>query len=280
MAITQDNFLLEEEKLKERVYKTFDDMSSSASSDVRNQQSVVEKGAFDDKEAFMVHGQLSEAQRRKHEVEKLISQLYYRPYFSHVEMSLEDDENICDHYFLSDCESLDKMVQIGNDGYLIPFKQDSERPISKALFHCYQSKKGDSISYKGPQGDVFTLIPKYIRDIEIEKRILLNVIQLYPTPDSCDFQVTADEMLESRLQENRDNPAFRNIISTLQLKQFEIIGTDVNESFVVQGCAGSGKSQCLLACENLNTDEGFEILDSLLEDYSYPIYVTSISSFN
>lgn len=246
MSISQDNFRLEEEKLKERVYKTFDDMYLSASSDVRKQQSVVEKSAFDDKEAFMIHGQLSEARCRKHEVEKLISQLYYRPYFSHVEMSLEDDENICDHYFLSDCESLDQMVQKGDDGYLIPFKQDSERPLLKALFHCYQAKKGDSISYKGPQGEVFTLIPKYIRDIEIEKRILLNVIQLYPTPDLCDFQVTADEMLESRLQENRDSPILRNIISTLQLKQFEIIGTDANESFVVQGCAGSGKSQCLL----------------------------------
>lgn len=246
MAITQDKLRLEEEKLKERVYKTFDDMSSAASSAVRSQQSVIGRSAFDDKEAFMVHGQLSEAQKRKHEVEKLISQLYCRPYFSHVEMCSEGEEDERDHYFLSDCESLDQTVQIGHDGYLIPFKQDSERAISKALFHCYQAKKGDPISYKGPQGDVFTLVPQLICDTEIEKRVLLNVIQLYPTPEEGEIQVTADEMLESRLQENRDNPTLRNIISTLQLKQFEIIGTNANESFVVQGCAGSGKSQCLL----------------------------------
>lgn len=246
MAITQDKIRLEEEKLKERVYKTFDDMSSAASSGVRSQQSVIARSAFDDKEAFMVHGQLSEAQKRKHEVEKLISQLYYRPYFSHVEMCFEGEEDERDHYFLSDCESLDQTVQIGHDGYLIPFKQDSERAISKALFHCYQAKKGIPVSYKGPQGDVFTLVPQLIRDTEIEKRVLLNVIQLYPTPEAGEIQVTADEMLESRLQENRDNPTLRNIISTLQLKQFEIIGTNANESFVVQGCAGSGKSQCLL----------------------------------
>ena len=243
MAVTQDRLRLGEEKLKEKVYKTFDKMSAEVSSGVKSQQATIDRSSFDDKEAFMVHGQLSEAQKRKHEVEKLIGQLYNRPYFSHVEMG---DENDVEHYFLSDCETLEQMVQIGHDGYLIPFKQNSERAISKALFHCYQAKKGDPITYTGPHGDEFTLIPKIICDTEIEKRLLLNVIQLYPTLESGEFQVTADEMLESRLQDNRDNPTLRNIISTLQLKQFEIIGTDTSESFVVQGCAGSGKSQCLL----------------------------------
>ncbi len=245
MAVAQDKLRIEEEKLKEKVYKTFDEMTSEASAGVRSQQSTVDGGAFDDKEAFMVHGQLSEAQRKKHEVEKLVSKLYESPYFSHIAMTFEGEEDV-DHYFLSDCESLDETVNIGFNGSLLPFKQDTKRPISKALFHCYQAKKGDPISYTGPHGDVFTLIPKLICDTEIEKRVLLNVIQLYPTPDAAEFQVTADEMLESRLQENRDNPTLRNIISTLQLKQFEIIGTDSKESFVVQGCAGSGKSQCLL----------------------------------
>lgn len=246
MAITQDKLRIEEEKLKEKVYKTFDEMISHASAGVRSRQSTVDGGAFDDKEAFMVHGQLSEAHRKKYEVEKLIMQLYDRPYFSHVAMSLENDEKDVEHYFLSDCESLEQMVNIGYDGFLLPFKQDSKRPISKALFHCYQAKKGDSISYTGPNGDAFTLLPQLICDTEIDKRMLLNVIQLYPVGNVAEIQVTADEMLDSRLQENRDNPTLRNIISTLQLKQFEIIGTDVDESFVVQGCAGSGKSQCLL----------------------------------
>ncbi len=246
MTGAQDKLRLEEEKLKERVYKTFDEMSSDASSSVKSHQETIDRNAYDDKEAFMLHGQLSDAQKRKHEVETLVSKLYYRPYFSHVETNFEDDEDDINHYFLSDCELLDQTVQIGHDGYLIPFKQDSKRAISKALFHCYQAKKGDPISYTGPRGDVFTLVPRLICDTEIEKRILLNVVQLYPTPEAGEFQVTADEMLDSRLQENRDNPTLRNIISTLQLKQFEIIGTDAHENFVVQGCAGSGKSQCLL----------------------------------
>ncbi len=245
MVVTKEPLFVKEEKLKEKVYKTFDEMSFKASSDVKSQRETIDRSAFDDKEAFMVHGKLSEAQKRKHKVETLISQLYERPYFSHIEASFEGESD-AEQYFLSDCESLEEMVNIGDNGYLLPFKQDNKRPISKALFHCYQAKKGDPISYKVPKSDDFLLVPRLICDTEIEKRILLNVIQLYPAPDEEKFRVTADEMLERRLQENRDNPIFRNIISTLQLKQFEIIGTDVNESFVVQGCAGSGKSQCLL----------------------------------
>lgn len=98
MVITQE-LLVKEEKLKESVYKTFDEMSSKASSDVRSQQKTIDRSAFDDKEAFMVHGKLSEVQKKKHEVEILISKLYERPYFSHVEMNFEGEEDV-EHYFL------------------------------------------------------------------------------------------------------------------------------------------------------------------------------------
>ena len=64
----------------------------------------------------MVYGQLSSARQRKHEVERLISKLYDKPYFSHVKVSYKDgyDE---ENYFLSDNESLDQAIQIGDDGF-------------------------------------------------------------------------------------------------------------------------------------------------------------------
>ncbi|SCP97795.1 helicase domain-containing protein [Anaerobium acetethylicum] len=243
-VITQNKLFVEEERYKEEVYRTFDGMASSASSEVRLKKASITRGSFDDKEAFMMQGQLSGAEKRRREIEQLVGKLYDRPYFSHVEVSMEDDEYDREHYFLSDCESLNEMVPVGKDGYVLPFKQDRERPISGALFHCYQSKKGSSISYRGPQGDEFVFVPQSICDTDIKKRKLLNVIQLYPTPDVS--QNSADELLESKLKENRDNPTLRNIISTLQQMQFEIIKTDTKTNFVVQGCAGSGKSQCLL----------------------------------
>lgn len=243
MSAMQKNILSDEEKLKEKVYKQFETMSSNASADVKSYQKVIDKGAFDDQEGFMVYGKLAEAKEKKHNVEILTSRLYKKPYFSHIEMISDGDK---EDYFLSDCETLDEMLQIEDDGYLVPFKQDSKRAISRALFHCYQAKNGQTVSFTGPYGDVISLLPQLICDTEIENRVLKNVIQLYPFSDDSTSQVIADEMLENRLQDNRNNPTLRNIISTLQLKQFEIIGTDSKENFVVQGCAGSGKSQCLL----------------------------------
>lgn len=234
-----------EEKLKECVYQTFDDMTSRASDGLRSKKDIVQKGAYEDQSAFMEYGQLSQARRKKHETEILIKGLYHKPYFSHIEAGLQGLGNGTEHYFLSDSETLDSVIRIGSgiEGYLIPFKLDKKRPISKALFTCYQSKKGNAIDYQTPDGTM-TLMPELICDTDIEGRTLYSITPLYPKPE--EEQMTFDEMLESRLQENRNNPALRNIISTLQARQFEIIGADVGESFVVQGCAGSGKSQCLL----------------------------------
>ena len=78
MAITHEKLLVKEEKLKEKVYKTFDEESLKASSNVRSQRETIDRSAFDDKEAFMVHGKLSEAQKKKHEIETRNSQLYER----------------------------------------------------------------------------------------------------------------------------------------------------------------------------------------------------------
>lgn len=243
-AVLQDKLFRQEEKLKEEVYMTFDEMTSSASLRVQARQNDVADSAFDDKEAFMVHGELASAQKQRREAEQLVGKLYDNPYFAHIEVSLDNDPNDRENYFLSDCETLENTIHIGDKGLLLPFKQDKERPVSSALFHCYQAKKGEPISYRGPQGDEFIFVPQLICNTEIRMRKLKDVFPLYPQMDVS--QIAADELLELKLQENRNNPALRNIISTLQQKQFEIIETDIKKSFVVQGCAGSGKSQCML----------------------------------
>ena len=89
--------------------------------------------------------------------------------------------------------------------------------------------------------------PVKICDDEIKSRKLVSAIQLFPiAPAESQFLIDADELLEQKLQENRSDPKLQNIIATLQQEQFEIIASDSADSFVVQGCAGSGKSQCLL----------------------------------
>lgn len=243
MPVNKQAALLQsEEKCKESVYKTFDKMRRNASDFVDVAQAKVDGGSYEDQEAFMVHDVLNGAWRRRHEVEFLVQKLYKRPYFAHIE-ARDEDSSFSEHYYLSDCELLEQMVAIGNDGVLIPFKQDKDRPISLALFHCYQGKNGDPILYSAPGGN-FVLIPQLICDDEIDNRHLMDAVQIFPKTEM--LQIPADELLEEKLQENRNNPTLRNIISTLQRMQFEIIEADVKQSFIVQGCAGSGKSQCLL----------------------------------
>lgn len=239
---SQEALLRSEETYKEEVYRAFDHMRLFARDAAEAKKSYVDSGAFEDQDSFMAYSDLAGANKSRSETEKLIQKLYKRPYFAHVEVREESETN-SEHYYLSDCESLDGMVNIGTDSYLLPFKQDKERPVSIALFHCYQSQKGKPVRYTS-HGVDYVLLPKLICNDTINNRHLLDAVQLFP--ESGIFQITADELLEEKLQENRNNPTLRNIIATLQRMQFEIIEADTDKSFVVQGCAGSGKSQCLL----------------------------------
>lgn len=82
-----------------------------------------------------------------------------------------------------------------------------------------------------------------VRDVQIDHRMLDSVTQYYPAAQA---EGHFDDVLAKRLRENKSDAKLSNIISTIQKSQFEIIGTSVNKSFVVQGCAGSGKTQCLI----------------------------------
>ena len=242
MSQTYDVLLNSEKEHKEAVYNTLDRMRTQAKAADSSAKSYVHSGSYDDQDAFMAYGSMSSAMKKRHEVESLVQRLYYKPYFSHVELK-DPDEGESEHFYLSDSEALDHIIDIGNGGTLIPFKQDRELPFYNALFHLYQAKKAEDISYIGRGGVRYVYSPVLICDDEIQNRKLLDIVQLFAEQD--EFWRNADELLEKKLRENRGDPALRNIIATLQQKQFRIIETDVRESFVVQGCAGSGKSQCL-----------------------------------
>lgn len=242
MSQSYDGLLTSENEHKESVYTKLDQIRKQARDADSSAKNYVRSGSYEDQDAFMAYNSMSSAMKRRHRVEALVQSLYYKPYFSHVEIK-EQTEAESEHYYLSDNEALDHIIDIGNGGTLIPFKQDRELPFYNALFHLYQSKNADDISYKGKDGTTYTISPILICDDEIQNRKLLDIVQLFPEQE--EFWRNADELLEKKLKENRGDPALRNIIATLQQKQFRIIETDVRQSFVVQGCAGSGKSQCL-----------------------------------
>lgn len=61
-----------------------------------------------------------------------------------------------------------------------------------------------------------------------------------------DEEILFDPYLRSIIRDRKDDTRVRDIIETIQEKQFEIITLPERESFVLQGCAGSGKTMILL----------------------------------
>ena len=61
-----------------------------------------------------------------------------------------------------------------------------------------------------------------------------------------DEEILFDPYLRSIIKDRKDDVRVRDIIRTIQDKQFDIITRPERESFVLQGCAGSGKTMILL----------------------------------
>lgn len=81
------------------------------------------------------------------------------------------------------------------------------------------------------------------RDLVVEKGILKDFRDNYVTEDS---ETLSDPYLLSVLTRMRGQKGLSEIIRSIQMKQNEIICHEGSRSFIVQGCAGSGKTQVLL----------------------------------
>lgn len=241
------NALLQEEtRYKDAVYHALDEEIQAAKENVSDKCAEVRRGAYEAQDSFVPYRERGGAYKNLNAVNRRVQSLYARPYFSHVELNMSDSKE-AEHYFLSDVPSLDQMLPVDADKFLVPFKKNAETPMWEQLFRCYQSRNGLPQSYQQRDGTLVSIVPVKICDDEIKSRQLVNATQLFPAPSAeSRILIDADELLEQKLQENRSDPKLQNIIATLQQEQFEIIASDSADSFVVQGCAGSGKSQCLL----------------------------------
>lgn len=61
-----------------------------------------------------------------------------------------------------------------------------------------------------------------------------------------DEEILFDPYLRSIIKSRKDDTKIRDIIETIQEKQFDIITKPERKSFILQGCAGSGKTMILL----------------------------------
>lgn len=244
----------EEERYKELIYESFESDIQSAANEVRGKSDDYKAEHYEDQDAFAVASLVARARDVLHSVQKRNNALYKNTYFAHVEV-LEDGESSPSHYFLSNSEGLDRLLQIERrdvDCTIIPFIQDKERPFLGAILECYRLRSGEAFEVttynRGcRQEEHFKYHPQLIRDVKVQqRRIIGDVTTFFSTLKDEDSSADYDELFAQRLEENRSSPGLHNIIATLQKQQFEIINLDKSQSFVVQGCAGSGKSQCLI----------------------------------
>ncbi|MFF2876033.1 HelD family protein [Gottfriedia sp. NPDC057991] len=121
-----------------------------------------------------------------------------------------------------------------------PLIIDWRAPIA-SMFYSFTG--GDDLAYyESPEGIIEGII--YLkRNIVIRKKNLQRVVDTYVKGDQ-DVSTT-DDFLLYRLSENKDN-RLKDIVSTIQSEQNDIIRSSKNTPLVIQGVAGSGKTTVAL----------------------------------
>ena len=90
---------------------------------------------------------------------------------------------------------------------------------------------------------------EYKYNVMLKRKILFNPIKYintYITNNKLYDSGEVDEFLLKVLKEKRGLEELTDIIYTIQSNQNKIIRTNTKENFIVQGCAGSGKTMILL----------------------------------
>lgn len=85
----------------------------------------------------------------------------------------------------------------------------------------------------------------FSRNITMQDREVQSVDIVLDRSDSMYSSIT-DNYLRNALKRNKSKLGFQSIIQTIQKKQDDIRSLPRSKSFVVQGCAGSGKTMVLL----------------------------------
>ncbi|PEK99067.1 UvrD-helicase domain-containing protein [Bacillus sp. AFS017336] len=121
-----------------------------------------------------------------------------------------------------------------------PMVIDWRAPIA-SMFYSFTGGD-DPAYYESPEGIIEGII--YLkRNIVIRKKNLQRVVDTY-VKGNQDLSVT-DDFLLYRLSENKDN-RLKDIVSTIQSEQNDIIRSPKNTPLVIQGVAGSGKTTVAL----------------------------------
>lgn len=205
---TLDNLVFLNDNQIEKYKETYD----------RNQKDYMDKTNAPEVRKFLS----SELKNLENSINYLLSENYrygkvkYSPYFAKINL-IENGENLFYYIGTKNISTKDNLMVV-----------DWRTPVC-SLF--YNSTTGNT-SYNAPMGKIeVELLSK--RQFKIENSTLLNFYDA--TNNYC------DDMLRESL--NKSTSAYmKNIVSTLQSEQDEIIRNPISNSVVVNGIAGSGKT--------------------------------------
>ncbi len=151
------------------------------------------------------------------------------PYFGRLDL----DREIGDNYELNTYYIGKKGLTIGSDVIIV----DWRTPVGE----CYYAQNQTSFDVKGI---VYSLALR--RALNIQNAKLINYrTEFDGNTISLEGEVI-DPFLITVLQDKRRQNRLTDIIRSIQANQNNIIRQPLGESFIVQGCAGSGKTMILL----------------------------------
>ncbi len=162
------------------------------------------------------------------------------PYFAHVELTSDDEKIVI---YLSQKEW--SPTFFNKDSEVMVVDIDNGGTFTEALASNYYNKTLQNIKYKGTEYKY-----EIYRNITIDRSELKKVFPILDKSmaelDGSNIGEITDMFLLEMLSLRKNDREMRDIIATIQKKQYEIITQDPRKNFIVQGCAGSGKTAIML----------------------------------
>lgn len=193
---------------------------------------------IEDHDAWMIASDGVEMRKKaEHEIAAL-NQLRKAPYEARFDLAIEEKKKTKEYLIY-----LGRQYHECDDGRIIINWADDSTAQKRMLLNAYQ----DSVNQF--KSDQYSYYVRLRRQIIIQNGVLESVKTAFDDRlqkrDEPTEEYIGDEFLRAVLESSREQASMRNIISTIQKKQNEIIRQPVSQSILVQGCAGSGKTQML-----------------------------------
>lgn len=190
---------------------------------------------------------------------QLLSRLYNRPFFGHIDFKFDGDEETNEIYIgLKDIVDTDQLKQ---------YAVDWRAPIAN-LYYDYN--ESGPASYINNENEITGQLENKFQ-LVVEKAKLKSVL------DTAE-QIN-DEVLQMILSQ-MGTAGMRNIVETIQAQQNEIIRSEMNRTILVQGVAGSGKTSIALhrAAYLLYLNKHMQAEDMILisPSASFVAYIASV----